>query len=370
MRFNNLQAVRTAAAVGVVVFHLAHYAGPVFACDSPVIRWLLGGTWVMFPVPLFFAVSGFVLTHSLQSGRRGRFLIARAARMYPGYWVAAAAVLGLMAATGYPNMAPPRDLLGWLGVTLRPQEPGVLYVLGVEWSLVYEVGLSACLVVLSLFGLRRGLPAAAGVWLAVLGVKAAVWPGYAMDQFPTPKTFLLSAMNAPFLLGVLAYYLRGRGRAWRWPVFVAVAAFGVVVPARLAAPGVVVDGRVVFERMWWAFAVVAAGLVWFAAQVRQLPAKSRVVVAGDYTYGLYLVHVPLIVIAYRLLREAGWLVGSLGGVLVVGAVAVALGLLYGRFETWLHARLKPLTAVKPADVVNLPRGLLVRLWHPRARHPR
>lgn len=364
MRFHNLQLLRVAAAVGVVVYHLAVYAQAHFGVTGPLLDLLRTGSWSAFPVPLFFALSGFVLTHAVRTARPGRFLLARAVRLYPGFWVATLLFSLAMLLTGWPDGLPLRTRLVWVGWTLRPHEyGGCLYVLGVEWSLVYEVMLSAAVAGMSLLGVRRGLPLAAAAWLAVLGVKAILWPGYATDPFPTWKTIALSGFNVPFLLGVLAYYLRDRGHRWRWVVFVATAAFLITVPGRLKT----------LEGLWLAYGAASAAAVWFAVQVRQVNETNLLARLGDCTYGLYLAHVPVMIGAFALLGAGGRPLGPTAGVLVAGAAALVVGLLYGRFEAGLHARLRPLAKLTAADVRGWAAGVgfiprlpglrfVIRLW--------
>lgn len=345
MRFNNIQVVRIAAAVAVVLAHLGDHGLRAFGTTAFPVELLTAGSWRVFPVPLFFAISGFVLTHAIRSARPGRFLLGRAVRLYPGYWVAVLLTLGLMAFTPlWPADSVRGDTLYWLGWTLRPREFGsCVYVLGVEWSLVYELVLYLCLAAMSLTG-RRGLPVAAAAWLAVLLVKAAAWPEGKLDPLPTWGTVLGSAVNVPFLLGVLTYHVRDYGRRWRWAVFVGLVAYLAVVPARFTT----------FEGQWVAYAVAAAAAVWFVVQLRQLPANHRLVAAGEYTYGLYLLHVPLLVGTFHLLLAHGWLLDSTSGVLLAGAVALGVGLLFGRFETALHGRLRPLAKLTAGDVRAVP----------------
>jgi exopolysaccharide production protein ExoZ len=81
VRYTNIQFLRVAAAVGVVLYHLSCHAPALVGVDPARLGHpLLAG----LPVPLFFAVSGFVLAHALRSAPPGRFLLARAVRLYPG----------------------------------------------------------------------------------------------------------------------------------------------------------------------------------------------------------------------------------------------------------------------------------------------
>ena len=67
----------------IVAYHTGTLAGGVFRLDTPLVRFL---TQPFFGsgVFLFFVLSGFVIAHSLRRRNPGRFLLMRAARLYPG----------------------------------------------------------------------------------------------------------------------------------------------------------------------------------------------------------------------------------------------------------------------------------------------
>jgi peptidoglycan/LPS O-acetylase OafA/YrhL len=338
VRFTNVQLLRVAAAVGVVLFHLGSHAPVLLGLDPSWLRYpLVAG----FPVPLFFAVSGFVLTHALRSAPPARFLLARFLRLYPGYWLALLGVLALMRLRVYTEHH--RWLIyfvNWEVVTLWPGGPGrVLYLAGIEWSLIYEVFLSVALCGLSLFGARRGVPVLTAVWLAVLGVKMALWPGYAFDTLPHWSRIALSPHAVPFLLGVLTYQVRDRDRRWGWAVLPAVVGLLYVACTRPMEP----------ERLWCCWGAAAAGLVWLAVRFRQVKESNPLARLGDYTYGLFLFHAPVLSAVLYPAARLGW-VGRWEVVWLGGLVAIAGGLLFGWLECAVHARLRPLAKVKLGDV--------------------
>ncbi|HJZ59324.1 MAG TPA: acyltransferase [Gemmataceae bacterium] len=351
MRFTNIQLLRVAAAVGVVLYHLGCHAPLLVGLDPVWLRYpLIAG----FPVPLFFAVSGFVLTHAIRSAPPGRFLLARFLRLYPGYWLALLGVIVLMRLQLYTEHH--RWLIHFVNAhTLSLWPAGVgraVYFLGVEWSLVYEVFLSVALAGLSLFGARRGVPILTAVWLAVIGVKMTMWPGYLYDQFPHWSTIALSGYNVPFLLGVLAYQVRGCGRRWGF----------VVAPVVVGLLYVVCTRPMLAEQQWCCWGAAAAGVVWLAVRLRQVSERNPLARLGDCTYGLFLFHVPLMLGVFYAAARVGW-VGRWEVVWLAGAVAVVGGMLFGRLECALHARLRPLAKVKFGDV----KSRMARAWFAATR---
>ena len=57
---------------------------------------------------------------------------------------------------------------------------------------------------------------------------------------------------------------------------------------------------------------------------------------------------------FYLLLARGWLLDGTAGVLLAGAAALAGGLLYGKLEAALHARLRPLARVQVGAVWTWP----------------
>ena len=306
---------------------------------------LLGtGRWTCFPVPLFFAISGFVLTHAVQKCEFRPFLVGRLLRLYPGFWLATFLFAIAITVTGWPDSAPFGLRLKVVGWTLRPGAAGTrYYLLGIEWSLVFELTLSLSLAGMSLLGTRRGLPLATMVWLLALGAKIAFWPGYAMEPLPSWGTFFLSAFNVPFLLGILTYYVRDRGHSRRWLVLAGLVAYLAVVPRQVET----------LEGLWCIYGIGAAITTWLAVQFRQLAATNPLVVAGEYSYGLYLVHVPVIRGTFAILLANGWLLDSTAGILLAGSLALIVGLVFGRIEVALHRRLRPLAKVRLKSFARL-----------------
>nr|WP_235947914.1 acyltransferase [Nocardia terrae] len=104
--------MRALAALGVVLTHVAFQTG---ATGQP----LLGRVWERFDmaVAVFFALSGFLLWRPHAAAARGqgtapsagRYLLHRAARILPAYWVVVAAVLILL-----PGAAHTAGLRVWL----------------------------------------------------------------------------------------------------------------------------------------------------------------------------------------------------------------------------------------------------------------
>ena len=78
----------------------------------------------------------------------------------------------------------------------------------------------------------------------------------------------------------------------------------------------------------------------WASSGRQLSDDHALVRFGDYSYGVYLVHVPLQIYLFTTGASQGWVPRSLAGVIAVGLTTLLLGLAYGRVETACYAKLR------------------------------
>lgn len=340
MRFNNLQILRLLTATAVVLVHLGSRGHTHFGVEGGPVPWLLLPWLATALVPLFFALSGFVLTLTLQRTSPGRYLALRAVRLYPGFWLALGLVMVVHALGLWPSaslhVANPAPNLQTVALFAKGREHSGQYPLMVEWTLIYEVFLSVALLGLHAVAGSRRLPWVAGAWLVVLVVRSVFWPGYGSQMMPSWKSIWASAYLAPFLLGVLAFHAREHGKKWRW------AALAVVVVSTLMCTDGTALSRT--EWVWWVRGLGAAMTVWFLVQIPDASPRSPLVVAGAFSYGLYLVHVPVILLAMGAMRSLGIGYGTWTGLFMAGFAALALGLAYGRLEAWLHGQLKALVA--------------------------
>ena len=325
MRFNNIQILRFFAAASVVLYHSHYYVGTTL-WKTPLTRAFdFRFTW---GVELFFALSGFVVSHSLTKSTPGRFFALRLIRIYPAFWLAASiAIAGRVAFGGHPFN---RGLLSAL--TLMPAG-GAGYPLGIEWSLVYEVFFYTLIAAIALIPLRFAREWAMVVWLAAIAAMAMFGPIRATSFFPTLGTIAFSAFNLPFIAGVLGYSLfRGVDR-------LPLAIFVATVPIALLAA----DGDIALEVQLAFRAIGFAALVLSAAEISRrwdaLP-TNPLVKLGDMSYGLYLIHVPVILAVLSWHRFAP--AEANDAFITCAGTALVVGCAYGWVEVGLYRRNKAL----------------------------
>jgi peptidoglycan/LPS O-acetylase OafA/YrhL len=287
-----IQLLRALAALTVAAGHIAF----AFADHFP------GGLGIpvdwraeresQLAVMLFFIVSGYVMVHAAWNrfgapGATREFWGRRFIRIMPPYWLASgllAAVLVIFYARSLDTGHVLWSLVlvpGWpANGELRP-----LVFLWVGWTLIYEM---AFYLVFGLFlSLRRERAIAAVAAVLGLAILAGTWV--------PPVHPLVYALTRPlplmFVAGMGLALWRGRGGAvpagLRW------LALAALIPAILFVPTPAAPTAGGWDYLAWAG--LPAALIGLAALGGPLvlPAASLINRAGDASYAIYLLHVPV-----------------------------------------------------------------------------
>jgi exopolysaccharide production protein ExoZ len=322
VRFNYIQILRFLAAAGVLLYHGHYYVGEL-VWKTPLTRAFdFHFSW---GVALFFAISGFVVSHSLTFTTPGRFLVLRLIRIYPAFWLAAAIVIAVRGVQGG------HPFTGGLvpALTLIPVGGADYPLGGVEWSLVYEVFFYALLAAVALVPARNAREWAMVAWLAAIAAMRIFGPIRATSFTPSLGAIAFSAFNLTFIAGVLAYsWFR---RVAKLPLVPLVC----VVPLALFAAGRANSAEIqlVFQAVGFAALVLAAAEL---SRRRDASAANPFVKLGDWSYALYLVHVPVIT---GVLAAAQFAATNANAAFVaVVLVALVAGSAYGIIETRLYRR--------------------------------
>lgn len=281
---NNFNLLRLLFALFVVVYHV------VVLSAVPEWRGLEGRLSLLAEVGVqgFFVLSGYLVYASLErSDTLGLYAEKRLRRLYPAYAVVvvACAVGGLIvsdAARASPGAV--AQYLGWNLVFanfMAPELPGVFAanpmheVNGALWTLKIEVMFYLVLPVIAWllrisgrarWGLFLLIYAGAEVWRSVL---TGMGQTELARQLPGQMSFFVTGM-ALYRLGLSGSRLHAAGLAGI-AVLASAIAFDALAPLRAVGLGLV--------------------SVWVATGWPRLPDAARF---GDFSYGVYIVHFPII----------------------------------------------------------------------------
>ncbi len=323
--------LRVVLASGVVVWHCFPLTTGNARLVDATPFWFLVNVFV----PMFFVVSGFLVTASAHRVTLGAYLLNRVARIVPALLCVvtlSAAVVGplvtWMPASAYfadPLVA--RYLGNVIGLVAY-QLPGVFETLPVTgvvngslWTVRFEYASYVGLGGLMLLGLARRWWPYALVYVALVALAAVLAVARASGAaegsvLPIGEGILPQAMKVIpyFLLGGLLFVLRDRVPFdWRLAL-----ASMLVIPA----VGLLGDaGWLKVPLFWLALAPVLAYLtIWFG--LARLP-KPEILGGGDFSYGIYLYHFPILQLLVLATGVSDWWLLALMAAVPVVLVAAA-----------------------------------------------
>jgi peptidoglycan/LPS O-acetylase OafA/YrhL len=326
----SIQYLRGLAAFMVVLYHAGHYLD-VYRGDASLKRWDALG---LYGVSIFFAISGFLMATLVRRQDPSVFMAHRIVRIYPALLIVVALYGAVSALVGRPFVLDP------VALTLVPAGPR-FYALDVEWTLLFEVTFYVALFLLALAGASRHLEKAALAWLALILVGALALPEWQGDLTPPIQRLPVMSACTGFAAGLLipAALRAGLVPGWTWLLGCALAFLATVF-----LPG---NDRFVAG-------LIAAMIV--AGAVRADPgpggqAFDPLKKLGDWSYALYLCHVPAIRLTYQYAPA-----GADTKALWLGAIAAALGAgaLVGTLDVRLYRHAK--------RIVDRSRPAPLRLW--------
>lgn len=330
--YPSLTGLRFVLAAWITVYHIVAMYGPQDLANNPLI--MAGHA----RVDMFFVLSGFVLAHVYavrpQARSSGfdykRFLVARAARLYPlhllGLAIVAAGALAAIVIGQAENVAK-FTLTGFLANLFMLQSvgiPGAGAWNFPSWTLSAEAFgyLLFPLFIMAGAAMRGRAMVFWGLALMVVGLVGLVWPLLGTGRLSEASQVLGFARGALcMLVGVAARY-----------------AFESVELSRLQAlvlsiaGALIAFGSAILGLDLW---LVAAGGSLMIFGIAALDGKGGTPLAhpvmemlGRWSFGLFILHVPVFMLVVKAMEILGW-----DGVLTlpIGALLFAIAMVVGWF---------------------------------------
>ncbi|MCC3769790.1 acyltransferase [Streptomyces sp. UNOC14_S4] len=326
-----LDGLRILAALMVVMFHYVALRGgwgrdarEIFPNAHAVAQYGWTG------VEVFFLISGFVICMSTWGRTLGDFVVSRASRIYPAYWVAVLVTAAVV--TLWPQV---RQVQNWdvvlTNLTMLQTGMGVWDVDGVYWTLFIELKFYVLFAIVVATGVTyRKCVLFCGIW-TVAGITAMSTDNKILEMWAMP-------LYAPYFVAGIAFYLMYRfkptGLLW-----------GIVAMSLLLAlhhvPRRVADNSTHTVSTWPASLIIVVAFVLMG--LIAVGAFDRIQwrwlsTAGALTYPVYLIHQYIGMTVIYALRDR-----VPAHVLVPGLVVVMLGaawLLHRYVERPLGKRLR------------------------------
>lgn len=269
-------------------------------------------------VAAFMMLTGLLITRSAIRQDRRRFLIARAARLVPAFWVSVLAAILLVRFgingmfSGHTTVSNSEAALSFfLGAFfLKPQ----VIVLGVVWTLAAQIAFYLwCVANRSLL---RTAPVAVPALGAVLCMMVLLYNLYVPDPYTVPFLSKVAATLPTLFLGQIVYLGWAGLISMRGLVFALFAQVSVIVMAT--------DIQVYWAgtRYLWTIMVVFACVVLVSRYNGRFARLAVVDWVATRSYALYLTHT---LVMYRIYENTVGFVGTTGAIvcLLIGCGLVA-----------------------------------------------
>jgi exopolysaccharide production protein ExoZ len=323
-RYNTIQALRFVAALLVLITHSTFYTSD--RLDHSLGVW--GGGTV--GVDIFFVISGFVMMvtsppfQAIKAGWR-YFAMRRVVRIVPMYWIATTVkiltVLVLPSAAINSVLDPQHVLFSYVFLPSRNQQGQVLPILGVGWTLTFEMLFYAIFTVGLLIRANPYIFASALLLLAAAGhgvrLLLAGTP-YALRIGSDPVwTYYLDKVVLYFVIGMTIAKVVSSARLRRYIPHMLVGLCAIAV-------GLGAFGALDWSRSAWFRTVVVTIIVLAAVSLEgrigaRLP--RPVLFMGDASYTLYLFHPLIAPLVPVVLAALGF---KIAWISVVGSILVAI----------------------------------------------
>jgi len=328
------------AAVGAVVMYHYGFWGPASHGVPQVALPALApfAQYGFLGVPVFFAISGFVIAYSAEGRTPVGFAIARFSRIYPTFVLCMTLTFAatVLFGAGHFEVTARQWFANLLIAAPMLDQP---YVDTSYWSLVIEVVFYAWVAALMALGLfPRRIDAIVLVWLAITFANELT-----IDK-PIFEKLFMADDSGFFVVGLLIYqHYRGRRDARFWALS-ALALGTAVFQAihKLERLDVLTHGS--FDpKVVAAICVVSLGIVLLATCIGHVPLPARLVLgAGGITYPLYLLHMQLGYVIFTALAPREHVV-AVTFAIVLGAFLLAYGV-WRFFEPSAHSSTRQMLA--------------------------
>lgn len=318
IEYSNLDTLRSVAILTVLVDHLVPTLHAQFQFGSPLLLSFTGHIG-QAGVLAFFVHTSIVLMMSLErmkqesSSVTWRFYIRRAFRIYPLAWVtmALALTLGLPSNTWRePDPVSTQVILS--NVLLIQNIWTKKQIIQPLWSLAYEMQMYLVLPLLfGLVSLRRGL-----TWVAILMAITSIG-GYVLGLF-TGGRLNMAAYLPCFIAGVWCYgamkKFQPKVSSHFWLPIVLLIVFAYTWTHQAEPEPVFWQG--------WIFCAGLAALIPLVKNTDVLAIKTISHQIAKYSYGMYLLHVPVLYFVFRYLKVSNVALGAMLFFVVTTAVSV------------------------------------------------
>jgi exopolysaccharide production protein ExoZ len=291
---SSIQWLRAIAAIMVAIHHATYFSDLLSQQSGEGARELWGFSSWFFGIHIFFVVSGFIMIHTINNfgdaGAWRQFLARRLIRVVPLYWLLTTVmVAGVIVSPHSLEIAANKFqyILGsYFFVPVLRTEGDLRPILGQGWTLDYEMFFYFA------FAFAVLLPRRWGISVLTLVFAGLAWLGRDLGK-DTPIIFTWTdGVILEFLFGV--YIGLAFEKNWRlpgWGAMISVLSGVGLVITNLQGPTFLIAGVPA--------TLIVGGFV-LGPQLKDSFATGWLARVGDASYSLYLTHVIILKLAYKI----------------------------------------------------------------------
>lgn len=329
-RWHALDLLRFAAALAVVVYHYAPRFDSVGISIDDVL--LEVSQYGYMGVDLFFIISGIVISQSAEGRTARSFLVNRAVRLYPTFWIAVGLTLFIRAWLIPDHSVSVGRLVA--NLTMLPGYLGQKPLDDVYWTLAVEWKFYALVSVLLAVGLFRHAEPIGRAWVVM------IFAQHNLLQSSILASLTIFPYGSHFAFGVLAMYLKREGVTRLrlvWLILATVACVHTTIKTHVGFVSAPTPRSTLVSCI---LTVAMCCLVVALAIVRVRPAHPAMWASlGALTYPMYLIHSGVF---YPMLDTLSK--GKSGPFMGASLTIAALALTSYLMATLLESRLVPVLA--------------------------
>ncbi|MEM5502258.1 acyltransferase [Ahrensia kielensis] len=202
----NLDILRFLAALAVVGTHYG-YVGPHwgvtgYAPPTGILENFLRVGWI--GVPIFFAMSGFLIPYVTKNSDPFSYGFARALRLLPGFWVCM--TISFLFLTLLNDSYSGSFMTWFANLFMLPEILGQVHVDGVYWTLVFEFIFYGWAGIFIAFGVfHKHILKISALWLLFISIKFFILKDSSFGQL-----FILS-LGSAFIVGMVLWSIYEKG---------------------------------------------------------------------------------------------------------------------------------------------------------------
>ena len=323
-KFLGIQSLRTIAAFLVLFQHVTFYV--LSAKEIDYVQYLridFGRNGVI----LFFVISGFVMAQCMKEGRL--FLFNRALRIYPSYWIAI--IFSYLILGSFINFH--FDAASFF--LIPTDDVNNTYKIP-YWTLIYEVFFYFMVYLISLISKTvTKIAGICGVWLFFIFAFNAYHP----VQLKVPGSLIIfSPINFCFITGLLVALHKDLLQKSKsiLMLLVSIVVWGISLNLADVNPHILKS--------------ISFGILIFISKNEIIhPALAKL---GDYSYGIYLLHVPIVLTAIHLIQKYHPTLSLRYYWPLCLLITVFFSICFGNIENKLYLSLKALVKRKKQGVYS------------------